>query len=51
MKCSNCEAKIESCDSCGEDFEINQDIKCTEKLGHECEMCFDSDYEDAEVEK
>ena len=53
MKCSNCDNEIECCDSCGEDFKVGQEIKCTEKLGHEheCNDCFNDDYKDAEVEK
>ena len=53
MICNCCNKEVETCDSCGDSFKVGENIKCTEKLGHgnECEQCFDSSYEDAEVEE
>lgn len=51
--CNVCENQIERCDSCGDNFSIGEEIKCTDKLGHEheCEACFNDSYNDAEVEE
>ena len=42
MNCSNCGAKIESCDYCSTDFEEDDDIMCIDTGdAHVCEECFD----------